>query len=87
MQQEPPTDAEVPRPKPWKVRAGAAIGLLVGVLLWWNAYRSGGGILQNLQLLFGPVVLGAAAVTVRNWVRKVGPFDPEVIAQNKQGRV
>lgn len=75
------------RPKPWSMKAGMALGLVVGVLLWWNAYKPGGGFMQNLQLLLGPAALGALFVGVRNWRREVGPFDPEIIAENKRGRV
>ena len=75
------------KPKPWSVKAGMAVGLVVGALLWLEAYESGRGLMQNVRLLLVPVALGAGLVGLRNWLRQVGPFDPEVIAENKQGRV
>lgn len=75
------------KPKPWSVKAGMAVGLVVGALLWLEAYESGHGLMQNLQLLLGPVAVGAGLVGLRNWLRQVGPFDPAIIAENKQGRV
>lgn len=75
------------KPKPWSMNAGMLVGLVVGVLLWWDAYEPGGGFLQNVPLLLAPVALGAAFVGVRNWCKEVGPFDPEIIAENKRGRV
>ena len=75
------------KPKPWSVKVGLALGLGAGALLWLEAYEPGRGLTQNLQLLLVPGALGAALVGLRNWRREVGPFDPEVIAENKQGRV
>ena len=63
------------------------LGLVVGVLLWLGAYEPDGGLMQNLQLLAVPTALGAGFVGLRNWCRQVGPFDPEIIAENKRGRV
>jgi hypothetical protein len=63
------------------------VGLVVGALLWLGAYEPGGGLLQNLRLLVLPAAFGAGFVGVRNWHRQVGPFDPEIIAENKRGRV
>ena len=79
--------ATVAKPKPWSMKVGMLVGLVVGVLLWWDAYEPGGGLLQNLRLLLGPIALGATFVGVRNWHRQVGPFDPDIIAENKRGRV
>lgn len=75
------------KPKPWSVKVGTAVGAVAGVLLWLNAYETGGGLLQNLRLLLVPTVLGATVIGLRNWHRQVGPFDPDVIAENKRGRV
>jgi hypothetical protein len=63
------------------------VGLVVGALLWLEAYESGRGLMQNLRLLVVPTALGAGFVGLRNWLKQVGPFDPEVIAENKRGRV
>ena len=75
------------KPKPWSIRAGMALGLVVGVLLWLGAYQPDGGLMQNLRLLALPTALGAGLVGLRNWGKQVGPFDPEIIAENKRGRV
>ncbi len=64
-----------------------AVGLVAGVLLWWDAYEPGGGFLQNLRLLLLPTAFGATVVVLRNWLKEVGPFDPDTIAENKRGRV
>ena len=73
--------------KPWRTEIGAAIGLTVGVLLWWDAYEPGLGLFQNAKLVLFPVVVGILVVIVRNWRRQVGPFDPDVHESNRQGRV
>jgi hypothetical protein len=73
--------------KPWRTAIGGAIGLIVGVLLWWDAYEPGLGLFQNAKLLLVPVAVGILVVTVRNWRKQVGPFDPDVQKSNKQGRV
>lgn len=87
MQQRSMMGARVAKPKPWSMKVGMVIGLVVGVLLWWDAYEPGGGLLQNLRLLLLSTALGAGFVAVRNWRKEVGPFDPEIIAENKRGRV
>ena len=66
---------------------GAAIGLTVGVLLWWDAYEPGRGLFQNAKFLLVPVAMGILVVIVRNWLKQVGPFDPDVQESNKQGRL
>ncbi len=66
---------------------GIAIGLVVGVLLWWGSYVPGKGLLQNPQLVIVPAALAILIVSVRNRRKRVGPYDPEVIARNKRGRV
>ena len=66
---------------------GAAIGLIVGGLLWWDAYEPGAGLFQNAERLLVPVAVGILVVIVRNWLKQVGPFDPDVQDRNKQGRV
>ena len=66
---------------------GAAIGLAIGGLLWWDAYEPGQGLFRNAKLLLGPVAAGILFVIVRNWLKQVGPFDPDVQESNKQGRL
>lgn len=66
---------------------GAAIGLAIGGLLWWDAYEPGLGLFQNAKLLLVPVVVGILVVIVRNWRKQVGPFDPDVQESNKRGRL
>ena len=66
---------------------GAAIGLAIGGLLWWDAYEPGLGLFKNAKLLLFPVVVGILVVIVRNWRKQVGAFDPDVQECNKQGRV
>ena len=66
---------------------GAAIGLIVGILLWWDAYEPGLGLFQNARFLLVPVAMGILVVIVRNWLKQVGPFDPDVQESNKQGRL
>ena len=73
--------------KPWRMAIGAAIGLLVGSLLWWDAYQPGLGPFQNAQLLVLPVAMGILVVLVRNWRKQVGPFDPDLQESNKRGRL
>ena len=66
---------------------GAAIGLVVGGLLWWDAYEPGPGLFQNVRLLLFPVAAGILVVITRNWLKQVGPFDPAVQEANKRGRL
>jgi hypothetical protein len=66
---------------------GAAIGLAVGGLLWWNAYELGLGLFQNVKLLLVPVAVGILVVIARNWRKEVGPFDPDLQESNKRGRL
>ena len=66
---------------------GAAIGLIVGGLLWWEAYEPGLGLFQNAARLLVPVAVGIVVVIVRNWLKQVGPFDPDVQESNRQGRL
>ncbi|UVO53178.1 hypothetical protein [Sphingomonas sp. SUN039] len=73
--------------KPWNMTVGIVIGLAVGLLLWWGSYVPGAGVFQNLQLIIGPAAVSILIVSVRNKRKKVGPYDPEVIAQNKRGRI
>jgi hypothetical protein len=73
--------------KPWRIEIGAAIGLAIGSLLWWDAYEPGLGLFRNATLLLAPVAGGVLLVIVRNWRKQVGPFDPDVQESNKQGRV
>lgn len=73
--------------KPWSMNIGMAIGLAVGALLWWGRYDPGRGIFQNAQLVIGPAALAILIVSLRNKRNKVGPYDPDIIARNKRGRL
>ena len=73
--------------KPWNMTVGIAIGLVIGGFLWKGSYVPGEGIFQNPQLVIGPATIGILVVNVRNRRKKVGAYDPEVIARNKRGRV
>jgi hypothetical protein len=75
------------RPKPWPMEAGMFVGLLVGALLWWATYLPGAGLFSNLHLLILPAAMGAVVVALRNSRKKVGVYDPKIVAQNKKGRV
>ena len=75
------------RMKPWKMTVGIAVGLVIGVLLWWGSYVPSQGLFQNPQLVIVPAAIGILIVNVRNRRKKVGPYDPAVIARNKRGRV
>lgn len=72
--------------KPWRTEIGAAIGLIVGGLLWLGAYEPGLGLFQNAELVLFSVVAGILVVIVRNWRKQVGPFDRDVQESNKRGR-
>jgi hypothetical protein len=73
--------------KPWNMMVGVGIGLIIGALLWWSSYVPGAGLFQNPQILIVPAALGALIVSLRNRRKKVGPYDPDVIARNRKGRV
>jgi len=73
--------------KPWNMTVAIVIGLVVGVLLWWGSYVPSEGIFQNPQLVIGPAAIAILIVAVRNRRKKVGPYDPEVIARNKRGKL
>ncbi len=73
-------------PKPWRTKIGAAIGLVVGLLLWWDAYEPGLGPFQNARLVILSAAMGMGVVIVRNWRKQVGPFDPDVQESNRRGR-
>ena len=77
----------VDKRKPWHAGIGAAIGLLVGGLLWWSAYEPGLGLLQKPQLLVGSAALGMFIVIARNKRKKVGQFDEDHQAKNRRGRL
>lgn len=73
--------------KPWKTSVGLAVGLVIGVLVWWSSYVPADGLLQKPQLVVVPAAFGILIVNIRNRRKKVGPYDLEVIARNKRGRV
>jgi len=75
------------RMKPWNMTVGIAVGLVIGVLLWLGSYVPSEGVFQNPQLVIIPAAVGALIVNVRNRRKKVGPYDPAAIAQNRRGRV
>lgn len=72
--------------KPWNLTVGIAFGLVVGVLLWWGGFVPSKGIFQNPQLVIAPAAIAILIVSVRNRRKKLGPYDPKVIAKNKRGR-
>ncbi|RYG98859.1 MAG: hypothetical protein EON58_05800 [Alphaproteobacteria bacterium] len=73
--------------KPWNMGVGIAAGVIVGALIWWNAYVPDAGVFQNPQLIIVPAGMGVLVVSIRNKRKKVGPYDPEVIERNRSGRV
>jgi hypothetical protein len=73
--------------KPWNMSVAIVVGLAVGALLWWGNYVPGQGMFQNPQLAIVPAAIAILIVTVRNKRKKVGPYDPDVIARNKRGRI
>lgn len=73
--------------KPWKTGIGIAVGLIVGVSVWWSVYVPDAGPFQNPQLVLVPAALGVLLVYIRNRRKKVGPYDRETIDQNRNGRV
>jgi len=74
-------------PRPWKMEAGMLVGLIAGALLWWATYLPGAGLFHNLHLFIVPAAMGAFIVAVRNSQKKVGVYDPRIVAQNRKGRV
>jgi hypothetical protein len=66
---------------------GMVTGLAAGLLLWWSSYVPGAGWFQNLRLIVVPAAVGILIVSIRNRRKQVGPYDPEVIARNKRGRL
>ncbi|MBY6015195.1 MULTISPECIES: hypothetical protein [Sphingomonadales] len=75
------------KPKAWSTNRGAAIGLLFGLLLWWSAFEPAEGLFQKPHLIILPAAFGIVIVGLRNRKKKVGSWDPETIAQNRDGRV
>lgn len=75
------------QPKPWKTSLGALVGAVVGGALSWNAYDPARGILQIVSPVIGSAALGVFVVGLRNRQKKVGPYDPDVIAENRRGRI
>ena len=73
------------KPRPWRIEIGAIIGLVIGFVVWWSVRDPVAGLFQNPQLLISPVAFGILIVSLRNRRKKVGPYDPEIIAQNKRG--
>ena len=73
--------------KPWNMTVGIAVGLVIGVLLWWSNYVPSEGMVQNPQLVIVPAAIAILIVSVRNKRKKVGAYDPGVIARNKRGKV
>lgn len=81
------TEADIAKPRPWRMATGVVCGLLAGAVLWWNSYIPGAGLFQNPQLFLIPAALGIVVVSLRNKRKKVGPYDPDVVALNRHGRV
>ncbi len=75
------------KPKAWSMNRGAGIGLFFGLLLWWSEFEPAEGLLQKPQLILLPVAFGIVIVALRNRKKKVGSWDPETIAQNRDGHV
>lgn len=75
------------KPKYWRMEAGMIGGMLVGAPLYWSSYLPGGGFLQNPHLILLPAAVGILIVALRNKRMRVGYYDPDIIEQNKQGRV
>lgn len=72
--------------KPWNMTVGITIGLAVGMLLWWSSYVPSKSLFQNPQLVIVAIAIAISIVSMHNKRRKVGPYDPEIIARNKRGR-
>jgi hypothetical protein len=73
--------------RPWNSAAGAAAGSILGAVLWWSSFDPSQGHFQQLHLVIVPAALGVLIVSMRNRRKKVGVYDPEIIARNKKGRV
>lgn len=80
-------DDDPARPRVWRVEAGLGAGLLAGAGLWWLNHLPGAGLFHNLHLLVIPAALGAFAVALRNSRKRIGAYDPRIVAQNRKGRV
>lgn len=74
------------QPQPWREETGFVCGLVVGAVLWWASFIPGGGLFQNLYMLLMPAGAGVLVVALRNRKKRVGFYDPEIIARNKRGR-
>lgn len=81
------SEYDLTKPKPWPMEMGFMCGFLVGALLWWSGYVDGGGLFQNPQLILVPAAVGVLIVSLRNRRERVGYYDPDIIAQNKRGRI
>lgn len=75
------------KPKAWRMDVGMLVGALVGAVLWWSSYDADGGLMQKPQLILIPAAIGGLVVSTRNKRKKAGPYDPEVIARNRRGRI
>lgn len=75
------------RPKPWRTGVGVFVGLMVGGVAWWTAFEPAFGLMQKPQLLLLPAALGILVVNLRNRLKKAGPYDPEIVAMNRRGRL
>ncbi|MXP27784.1 hypothetical protein GRI58_02970 [Porphyrobacter algicida] len=74
------------RPKPWRLEAGIAAGLVMGGLWLWIEYDPFFGIFHDLHIVVIAAAIGMAVVAIRNRHKKVGPWDPNTIARNRKGR-
>ena len=75
------------RPKVWRIEAGLGAGLLVGAVFWWLKYLPGAGLFHNLHLFVVPAAIGGFLVVLRNSRKRIGAYDPRIVAQNRKGRV
>ena len=74
------------RPKPWRLEAGLATGLIVGGFWWWSSYDPFFGPFHNLRLVLIPAAIGMGVAIIPNRQKKVGPWDPNTIVRNRKGR-
>ncbi len=81
------TNVDFEKSKPWRMAMGAAIGFLIGALIWWANFIPAAGFCQNPHLLLTPAALGIVIVSIRNRRKGVGPYDPDIAAMNMRGRV